>query len=85
MEHDKFTLNTMEIAELGSFISEKLRKNNVQDKAKLIIYVSKEHLRKIDEDLYYRNENRDKNDKLEYSEEELMVNFDNVLICVRAK
>ena len=47
-------LNTMKIHELGEHISKFLDENGLSKENSLVISVSKNEIRKIDEDLYYR-------------------------------
>ena len=79
-------LNSYEIYELGETISKKLFENGVTNKSELIITVSKEELKKIDEDLFYRC-NKEDNDKKEFipSEGEINVDFKNLLIKIKEK
>lgn len=51
----ELTLNTYHLYELGSYLSKFLHDNGITKDSELIIKVDREGLRKIDEDLYYRN------------------------------
>lgn len=78
----ELTLNSYKIFELGDMISKKLHENGLEKKSELIINVSPEELRKIDEDLFYR-----KNDKTEEyipTEGELEITFEKLVIIVKA-
>jgi hypothetical protein len=48
-------LNSFKIFELGEYIAKFLNDNGITRESDLVIKVSKDELRKIDEDLYYRN------------------------------
>ena len=50
-----FKFGTMSIFELGQFISSKLKEDGITIQSELIVYVTSEEFKKIDEDLYYRN------------------------------
>ena len=76
-----FKFGTRNIAELGQMINDKLREDGIKQKAKLIINVNKDEFRKIDEDLYYRN--NEKKEEFIPSEDEIIVNFDNVKIIIK--
>ena len=54
-------LNTMKIHELGEHISKFLDENGLSKENSLVISVSKNELRRIDEDLYYRSNPNDDN------------------------
>ena len=51
----ELTLNSIKIYELGEYISKYLNDNGLTQENDLVVNVTKEQLRKIDEDLYYRN------------------------------
>ena len=76
-----FKFGTRNIAELGQMINDKLREDGIKQKAELIINVNKDEFRKIDEDLFYRN--NEKKEELIPSEDEIIVNFDNVQIIIK--
>jgi len=48
-------LSSNKIFELGEYITKFLRENGVEKESDLLIRVDKSDLKKIDEDLYYRN------------------------------
>ena len=75
---------TMSIFELGQFISSKLKEDGITIQSELIVYVTSEEFKKIDEDLYYRNR---KNESQEFipSEGEIDINFELVKIIVKEK
>ena len=77
-----FKFGTMSIFELGQFISSKLKEDGITIQSELIVYVTSEEFKKIDEDLYYRNR---KNESQEFipSEGEIDVNFELVKIIVK--
>ena len=76
-----FKFGTRNIAELGQMINDKLREDGIKQKAKLIINGNKDEFRKIDEDLFYRN--NEKKEEFIPSEDEIIVNFDNVKIIIK--
>lgn len=80
----EFKFGTMSIFELGQFISSKLKKDGITIQSELIVYVTSEEFKKIDEDLYYRNR---KNESQEFipSEGEIDINFELVKIIVKEK
>ena len=74
----------MSIFELGQFISSKLKENGVTIQSELIVYVTSEEFKKIDEDLYYRNR-KDESQEFIPSEGEIDINFELVKIIVKEK
>lgn len=76
-------LNSYNIFELGEDISQKLHENGVTKMSEFIINVKEDELRKIDEDLYYRN-NPDGND-FKPTEGKILVTFDNLIIKIKAE
>lgn len=80
----EFKFGTMSIFELGQFISSKLKEDGITIQSELIVYVTSEEFKKIDEDLYYRNR---KNESQEFipSEGEIDINFELVKIIVKEK
>ena len=76
-------LNSNKIYELGSYISNFLRENGVYGESDLVVYVDATELRKIDEDLYYRN--KPKGEDFVPSDEDLIVKFDNCNIIFSIK
>ena len=79
----ELSFNTAKIAELGDKIMSFLHENGIDTKSELTLNVSKDALRKIDEDLYYR-QNPDGKDFVP-SDKELTVNFDRLDIVIRAE
>ena len=76
-----FKFGTRNIAELGQMINDKLREDGIKQKAELIIKVDKDECRNRDEDLFYRN--NEKKEEFIPSEDEIIVNFDNVKIRIK--
>ena len=74
----ELTLNSIKIYELGEYITKFLHDNGLTIENDLVIRVSKENLKKIDEDLYYRN----KPDGNEFipSDSDVVVKFENLNI-----
>ncbi len=76
-----FQLGAMNIFELGQMVIGKLKECGVKKPSELTIRVGKEEFGKIDEDLYYRNRNKDKGEFIP-SEGEIVINFDNLRIVI---
>ena len=72
------TLNSNKIFELGEYINNFLAENHVTKENDLVIKVTSKNLRKIDEDLYYRNKPEGK--EFVPSDKEVIVKFDNLNI-----
>lgn len=79
-----FKFGTMSIFELGQFISSKLKEDGITIQSELIVYVTSEDFKKIDEDLYYRNR-KDESQEFIPSEGEIDINFELVKIIVKEK
>lgn len=77
-----FKFGTMSIFELGQFISSKLKEDGITIQSELIVYVTSEEFKKIDEDLYYRNR-KDESQEFIPSEGEIDINFELVKIIVK--
>ena len=71
----EFKFGTMSIFELGQFISSKLKEDGITIQSELIVYVTSEEFKKIDEDLYYRNR-KDESQEFIPSEGEIDINFE---------
>lgn len=70
------------IITLGNTISEILHKSNIKTETTLNIKVDSLSFKKIDEDLYYRgNEKAEQND-FQPSDDEIIVKFSNLLIII---
>ncbi len=78
----EFKFGTMSIFELGQFISSKLKEDGITIQSELIVYVTSEEFKKIDEDLYYRNR-KDESQEFIPSEGEIDINFELVKIIVK--
>ena len=74
----ELTLNSIKIYELGEYISKYLSDNGLSNDNSLVIGVSKEGLKKIDEDLYYRNKPEGK--EFTPSDTDVVVKFENLNI-----
>ena len=74
----ELTLNSIKIYELGEYISKFLHDNGLNRENDLVIKVSKEELKKIDEDLYYRNKPEGK--EFTPSDNDVIVKFENLNI-----
>lgn len=72
------TLNSSKIYELGNYVTRFLSENGVNTENDLVIKVSNEELRKIDEDLYYRN--KPEGEEFVPSDNDLIVKFENLNI-----
>ena len=79
-----FKFGTMSIFELGQFLSSKLKEDGITIQSELIVYVTSEEFKKIDEDLYYRNR-KDESQEFIPSEGEIDINFELVKIIVKEK
>jgi Ni,Fe-hydrogenase III component G len=73
-------LNRNTLIELGNKISEILTKSNVKDSSVLHIKVDENSFKKIDEDLYYRND--EQKEEFLPSENEIILKFLNLLIFI---
>ena len=80
----EFKFGTMSIFELGQFISLKLKEDGVTKQSELIVYVTSEEFKKVDEDLYYRNR-KDESQEFIPSDGEIDINFELVKIIVKEK
>ncbi len=76
------TLNTHKISEIGNYLSEQLHNCGI-NKSDIIVYVNKSDLIKIDEDLYYRL--NDKTDNFIPSNNEIKISFHNLNFIIKEK
>ena len=76
------TLNTHKIGEIGNYLSEQLHNCGI-NKSDIIVYVNKYDLIKIDEDLYYRL--NDKTDNFIPSNDEIKISFHNLNFIIKEK
>lgn len=74
----ELTLNSMKIFELGEYVAKFLTENGLVKENDLVIKVTKEELKKIDEDLYYRNKPEGK--EFTPSDNDVVVKFENLNI-----
>ena len=72
----ELTLNSIKIYELGEYISKYLNDNGLAQENDLVVNVTKEQLRKIDEDLYYRN--KPEGQEFTPSDTDVVVKFENL-------
>jgi len=72
------TLNSNKIFELGAYIAKFLSENGLNKENDLVIKVTKEELKKIDEDLYYRN--KPSGEEFVPSDNDVVVKFENLTI-----
>lgn len=77
----ELTLNSYKIFELGNHISTFLHDCGITKGGVLNIKVNKEELRKIDEDLYYRQ--NPKGDDFIPSDNEIQISFPNVSMIIQ--
>jgi hypothetical protein len=68
---------------LGNTISDILTKANVKSESVLTIKVDERFFKKIDEDLFYRNE--EKVEDFRPSEDNIKIKFDNCLVVIEKK
>lgn len=79
----EFKFGTMSIFELGSTISSMLDKDGITEKSELFVYVDDEQFRKVDEDLFYRNNDGKK--EFVPSDGEININFDKVKVIIKKR
>ena len=77
-------LNTNKIQEIGDSISEQMRQLNIND-SMLNINVDTESFKKIDEDLFYRMIENNKEKEFIPSEKEIIISFPNVKLIINEK
>ena len=77
-------LNTNKIQEIGGFISEQMRELKISDST-FIINVDNDSFKKIDEDLFYRMNENDKEKQYIPSEKEILISFPNVKLIINEK
>ena len=74
----ELSLSSIKIYELGEYITKFLSDNGLTRENDLVIKVTKEELKKIDEDLYYRNKPEGK--EFVPSDNDVIVKFENLNI-----
>lgn len=74
----ELSLSSIKIYELGEYITKFLADNGLTRENDLVIKVTKEELKKIDEDLYYRNKPEGK--EFVPSDNDVIVKFENLNI-----
>ena len=77
-------LNTNKISEIGNYISEQMRELKINDSI-LNINVDVESFKKIDEDLFYRMNENNKEKEFIPAEKEIIISFPNVKLIVNEK
>lgn len=77
-------LNTNKISEIGNYISEQMRELKINDST-LNINVDVESFKKIDEDLFYRMNENNKEKEFIPSEKEIIISFPNVKLIINEK
>ena len=77
-------LNTNKISEIGNYISEQMRELKINDSI-LHINVDTESFKKIDEDLFYRMNENNKEKEFIPSEKEIIISFPNVKLIINEK
>ena len=77
-------LNTNKISEIGNYISEQMRELKINDSI-LNINVDVESFKKIDEDLFYRMNENNKEKEFIPSEKEIIISFPNVKLIIKIK
>lgn len=79
------TLNTLKIIDIGGYLNNVFRDSEIKTSA-LVIYVDNaDELKKIDEDLYFRNNPTADSKEFKPSNEEIIINFDFVDIIIKIK
>lgn len=78
-------LNSIKIFELGEYINKFLHENGIDSESDLVVKVTKDELKKIDEDLYYRNKPEGK--EFLPSDNDVVVKFEklNIIFTVEEK
>lgn len=76
-------LNSYEIFDIGEKLDTRLHDNGICTKSELTIHVTNDELRKIDEDLYYRNNPEGEN--FIPSDGEIIITFKNLTIKIIGK
>lgn len=79
----EFKLGTVNIFEIGDFLSKKLVECGVEGTSVLTIPVSSDEFKKVDEDLFYRM--NEKGTPFIPSEEEIIVNLKGLEIILKEK
>lgn len=82
MMSGELSLNSAEIFTIGEKLDKKLHDDGVQQMSELVIKVNSNELHKIDEDLYYRNHDKDSKDEYVPSEGKIIVRFKNLIIKI---
>ncbi len=77
-------LNTNKISEIGNYISEQMKELKINDSI-LNINVDVESFKKIDEDLFYRMNENNKEKEFIPSEKEIIISFPNVKLIINEK
>lgn len=80
MMADELKLSSYNLFDMGNKLDKMLHDNGVKNKSTLIINVNNDELKKIDEDLYYRN-NPKGNDYVP-TEGEILITFKNLIIKI---
>lgn len=76
-------ISSFDIATIGLYVSNKLEEKKVTKNNTLVLIISKEELKKLDEDLYYR-QNPNGTDFVP-SEKEISLNFENLKVIIMAE
>ena len=74
----EFKFDSAKAIELGEYISDYLAENGVSSESNLVINVTPEQLKKIDEDFYYRNKVEGK--EFKPSDKDVIAKFKNLNI-----
>lgn len=80
----EFTLGTTAIVQLGNTVTEFLSKHGVEYPCELSIELPQNEFKKVDEDLFYRN-NPSSDDEFMPSESEIDVKLNNLRIVIKKK
>ena len=76
-----FRFGSVGISEIGDMISSKLAEDGVTTKCELYVYLNDDEFKKVDEDLFFRN--NDSEEEFIPSDKEIDVNFDGVKIIIK--
>jgi hypothetical protein len=82
-KEDDFKLTSYTLFDIGAILDKRLHDAGVKQESVLEIYLDDERFKKMDEDLFYRN--NPKEDKFIPSDNEIVVNFVNLKVRIIKK
>lgn len=77
-------LNTNKISEIGNYISEQMKILNIKEST-FNVYVDSDSFKKIDEDLFFRMNEKNDNKEFIPSEKEILISFPNIKFIINEK